>query len=128
MPHQIRPQPGIMDIALYQGGTAKISGRDDALKLSSNENPFGAGELAREAYRRAGHDLHRYPSTDHASLREALAVQYGLDAGRIVCGVGSDEIITFLCCIPSAPWRRGRRPSKHPNRTAPPMLMRCWPP
>jgi len=97
MPHQIRPQPGIMDIALYQGGTAKISGRDDALKLSSNENPFGAGELAREAYRRAGHDLHRYPSTDHASLREALAVQYGLDAGRIVCGVGSDEIITFLC-------------------------------
>ena len=61
------------------------------------KNPFGAGELAREAYRRAGHDLHRYPSTDHASLREALAVQYGLDAGRIVCGVGSDEIITFLC-------------------------------
>ena len=39
MPHQIRPQPGIMDIALYQGGTAKISGRDDALKLSSNEKP-----------------------------------------------------------------------------------------
>jgi len=97
MPHQIRPQPGIMDIALYQGGTAKIAGRDDALKLSSNENPFGAGELAREAYRRAGHDLHRYPSTDHASLRAALAAQYGLDAGRIICGVGSDEVITFLC-------------------------------
>ncbi|NBB97964.1 MAG: histidinol-phosphate transaminase [Alphaproteobacteria bacterium] len=97
MPHQIRPQPGIMDIALYQGGTAKIAGRDDALKLSSNENPFGAGELARAAYRRAGQDLHRYPSTDHASLRAALAAQYGLDAGRIICGVGSDEVITFLC-------------------------------
>ncbi|SUZ31249.1 Histidinol-phosphate aminotransferase [Roseibaca ekhonensis] len=97
MPHQIRPQPGIMDIALYQGGTAKIAGREDALKLSSNENPFGAGELAREAYRRAGHDLHRYPSTDHAGLRAALAASYGLDAARIICGVGSDEVITFLC-------------------------------
>ena len=97
MPHQIRPQPGIMDIALYQGGTAKIAGRDDALKLSSNENPFGAGELARAAYRRAGHDLHRYPPTDHAGLRAALAAQYGLDAERIICGVGSDEVITFLC-------------------------------
>ncbi|WP_296640646.1 histidinol-phosphate transaminase [Roseinatronobacter sp.] len=97
MPHQIRPRPGIMDIALYEGGTAKISGRDDALKLSSNENPFGAGELAREAYRRAGHDLHRYPSTDHAGLRAALAAHYRLDASRIICGVGSDEVITFLC-------------------------------
>lgn len=97
MPHQICPRPGIMDIALYEGGTAKISGRDDALKLSSNENPFGAGELAREAYRRAGHDLHRYPSTNHAGLRAALAAQYGLDASRIICGVGSDEVITFLC-------------------------------
>lgn len=97
MPHQIRPQPGIMDIALYQGGTAKIAGRDDVLKLSSNENPFGAGELAREAYRRAGHDLHRYPSTDHAALRAAIAAQYGLDPARVICGVGSDEIITFLC-------------------------------
>ena len=97
MPHQIRPQPGIMDIALYMGGTAKIAGRDDTLKLSSNENPFGAGQLAREAYRRAGHDLHRYPSTDHAALRAAIAAHHGLDAERIICGVGSDEVITFLC-------------------------------
>ncbi len=97
MPHQIRPQPGIMDIALYQGGTAKIAGREDVVKLSSNENPFGAGELARTAYQRAGLDLHRYPSTDHASLRAAIAACHVLDAERIICGAGSDEIITFLC-------------------------------
>ncbi len=86
-----------MDIALYQGGASAIAGREDALKLSSNENPFGAGDLARAAYLRASHDLHRYPSTDHASLRAALGAQFGLDPGRIVCGVGSDEIITLLC-------------------------------
>ncbi|MDD7971551.1 histidinol-phosphate transaminase [Roseinatronobacter alkalisoli] len=93
----IQPQPGILDIALYQGGTAKIAGRDDAIKLSSNENPFGAGDLARQAYMRAGHELHRYPTTDHAALRAAIASRFGLDAGRIICGAGSDEVITFLC-------------------------------
>ncbi|TVP97116.1 MAG: histidinol-phosphate transaminase [Roseinatronobacter sp.] len=93
----IRPQPGILDIALYQGGTSKIAGRDDVVKLSSNENPFGPGDMARQAYARAGHDLHRYPSTDHASLRAALGAHFGLDAGRIICGAGSDEIISFLC-------------------------------
>lgn len=93
----IQPQPGILDIALYQGGTSKIIGRDDAVKLSSNENPFGAGDMARQAYLRAGHDLHRYPSTDHGPLRAAIAARYGLDAGRIICGAGSDEVISFLC-------------------------------
>lgn len=94
---QIRPQPGIMEIALYQGGSSKIAGRDDVVKLSSNENPFGPGDLARQAFARSGHDLHRYPSTDHAGLRAALAGQFGLDPARIVCGAGSDEIISFLC-------------------------------
>ncbi|MCC5956283.1 MAG: histidinol-phosphate transaminase [Natronohydrobacter sp.] len=97
MHKHIRPQTGIMEIALYQGGTSKIAGRDDVVKLSSNENPFGAGDLARQAYARAGHDLHRYPSTDHACLRAALGARFGLDPARIICGAGSDEIITFLC-------------------------------
>lgn len=97
MTTRIAPQPGIMEIALYQGGSSSIAGRDDVVKLSSNENPFGAGDLARAAYARAGHDLHRYPSTDHAGLRAALAAQFGLDGGRIICGAGSDEIISFLC-------------------------------
>ncbi len=97
MHRHIRPQPGIMEIELYQGGSSKIAGRDDVIKLSSNENPFGPGDLARQAYARAGHDLHRYPSTDHARLRAAIARHFSLDASRIICGAGSDEIITFLC-------------------------------
>ncbi len=97
MSTRIRPQPGIMEIALYKGGSSGIAGRDDVVKLSSNENPFGAGDVARTAYMRAGHDLHRYPATDHAGLRLALGTQFGLDAGRIICGAGSDEIISFLC-------------------------------
>lgn len=95
-PPTIAPQPGIMDIALYQGGAAKVAGVDNVVKLSSNENPFGPSDKAREAVVRAAHQLHRYPNTDHASLRAAIGEVHGLDPDRIICGVGSDEIIHFL--------------------------------
>lgn len=92
----IAPQPGIMEIALYQGGASKVSGIENVVKLSSNENPFGPSDKAREAVVRASHNLHRYPNTDHASLRAAIGEVHGLDPDRIICGVGSDEIIHFL--------------------------------
>lgn len=93
----IRPQPGILDIALYEGGKAHVAGVSNVVKLSSNENPFGASDKAKEAFQRTVHSLHRYPSTDHAELRAAIGEVHGLDPSRIICGVGSDEIITFLC-------------------------------
>lgn len=97
MTDAIRPQPGILDIALYEGGKAHVAGVQNVVKLSSNENPFGASDRAKEAFLRTVHSLHRYPSTDHASLRAAIGEVHGLDPDRIICGVGSDEIITFLC-------------------------------
>lgn len=98
----IRPQPGIMEIALYEGGKAKLEGHAEVLKLSSNENPLGAGPAALEALRglvsgNSGAELHRYPPTDHAGLRQAIAEVHGLDPARVICGVGSDEVIAFLC-------------------------------
>ena len=93
----IQPQPGIMDIALYQGGAAHVAGVSNVVKLSSNENPFGPSPRAIEAVREAAPGLHRYPSTDHAALRAAIGETWGLDPDRVICGVGSDEIIHFLC-------------------------------
>tara|TARA_R110002049_G_scaffold29972_3_gene102064 strand:+ start:12012 stop:13109 length:1098 start_codon:yes stop_codon:yes gene_type:complete len=93
----ITPQPGIMDIDLYQGGAAHVAGLENVVKLSSNENPLGPSPAAVEAYRRAAFDLHRYPSSDHGPLRAAIADVHGLDADRIICGAGSDEVIAFLC-------------------------------
>ena len=94
---KIAPQPGIMEIDLYQGGAAHVAGLDNVVKLSSNENPLGPSPAAIEAYRRAAYDLHRYPSSDHRALRGAIAEVLGLDADRIICGAGSDEVIAFLC-------------------------------
>ena len=93
----IKPQPGIMDIALYEGGKAHVAGVANVVKLSSNENPFGPSDRAKDAFQRSVHQMHRYPSTDHTALRSAIAEVHGLNAARVICGVGSDEIITFLC-------------------------------
>ncbi|WBU60965.1 histidinol-phosphate transaminase [Paracoccus albus] len=91
----ITPQPGIMDISLYVGGAAHVEGRDNVVKLSSNENPYGPSDKAKEAAIRATHQLHRYPNTDHAGLRSAIAETHTLDADRIICGAGSDEVLQF---------------------------------
>ncbi len=100
---KITPQPGIMEIALYEGGKAKIEGREDVLKLSSNENPLGAPPSAQSALAEAARNLHRYPSTDHAELRQAIGEVHGLDPARIICGVGSDEVLQFICQAFSGP-------------------------
>lgn len=91
------PQPGIMEIALYQGGASEIAGQAEPLKLSSNENPFGPSPAAVAAMAGVLAQAHRYPSTDHAALRAAIAGVEGMDPDRIICGVGSDEVLHLLC-------------------------------
>ncbi len=97
-PHPtIVPQPGVLDIAPYVGGESEIPGANRVTKLSSNENPFGPSPRAIEAYREAAGSLAVYPDGGHARLRAAIAEVEGLEADRIICGAGSDEIIAFLC-------------------------------
>ena len=93
----INPQPGIMQIDLYQSGKAVVEGVSDVIKLSSNENPYGPSDAAQKAFTHAAHQLHRYPATDQAPLRAAIGEVHGLDPERIICGAGSDEIISYLC-------------------------------
>ena len=94
---KIKLQPGIDQITLYEGGAASVTGISNVVKLSSNENPFGPSKDAIEAFRRVSHDLHRYPSSDQAVLRTAIAAAHDLEADQIICGVGSDEVLSFLC-------------------------------
>lgn len=97
MTTKIKPRPGVLKISPYKGGASQLDGVVEVIKLSSNENPFGPGEIAKEAFSKSGQRLHRYPPTDHRDLRAAIAEVHGLDIERIICGAGSDEIISFLC-------------------------------
>lgn len=93
---KITPQPGIMEIALYKSGEAVIAGKSEILKLSANESPYGPSDKAKAAFARSAATLHRYPGTDHAELRAAIAEVHGLDPERVICGVGSDEVLQFV--------------------------------
>ncbi len=103
MASSLTPQPGIMDIKLYVGGKSEISGRDDVLKLSSNENPLGPPPAARGAIVKAATATHLYPPTDHASLRAAIGETWNVDPERVICGVGSDEVLQFVTQAYSGP-------------------------
>ena len=90
------PRPGIMDIAPYVGGSHKVEGVDRVIVLSANENPLGPSPKAKEAYAAMADELHRYPEGGAVALRKAIGKRFRLDPDRIVCGAGSDELISLL--------------------------------
>ncbi len=92
------PRPGILDITRYVGGrsTADATPGGRVARLASNESPLGPSPRAVAAYRQAAQSLHHYPDGSASALRAALAAKHGIDAERIVCGNGSDELLTLL--------------------------------
>lgn len=96
MSNRVVPRPGVMDINPYVGGDAKIEGIDRIIKLASNEGAFGPPPGAVKAVANAASQLHRYPDGAAVELREAIGKRFGLDPARIVCGAGSDEILSLL--------------------------------
>lgn len=100
-----RPQPrdAVMQIHAYVAGEAKIPGVNRIIKLSSNEGAFGPPPAAQAAYAKVAADLHRYPDGGSVGLRRALGARWGLDPERIVCGTGSDELISLICHVYGGP-------------------------
>jgi histidinol-phosphate aminotransferase len=89
-------RPGILDIAPYVGGESQVPGVNRIIKLSSNESALGPSPHAVEAFQAMATTMHRYPDGGASDLRTALARHFGLEAERIVCGSGSDELISLL--------------------------------
>jgi histidinol-phosphate aminotransferase len=89
--------PGVMLIKPYVAGGSNLEGQNDIVKLSSNEGAFGPSPKAQAAYAKGVAELHRYPDGSSTALREAIANVHGLHADQVVCGAGSDELISLLC-------------------------------
>ncbi len=90
------PRPGILEIAPYVGGNSELPGIAKPIKLASNESALGPSPRAVAAYQEAAATLHRYPDGSQRRLREAIAKRHGLPVSQIVCGNGSDELLTLL--------------------------------
>ena len=90
------PKPGVLDIEAYVPGEHSLASGVKPIKLSSNETPLGPSPKARAAYIEAAKELELYPDGGATPLRHAIARAYGLSADRIVCGAGSDDLISLL--------------------------------
>jgi len=91
------PQPGILAISPYVPGKSKAAPGMVPIKLSSNESPLGASPKATAAALSVIEGgLEIYPEGSSALLRTALGEVHGLDASRIVCGNGSDDLLHLL--------------------------------
>ena len=91
-----QPRETALNIAPYVPGRASADDGVETIKLSSNENPFGASLLAQQAVKDGARRLAVYPDGPATALRQAIADSHGLDPDRIVCGAGSDEILNLL--------------------------------
>jgi len=90
------PRPGLLDIQPYVGGGHLIADVASIVVLSANESPLGPSPAAIRAYSALAGELHRYPEGGSEDLRAAIAKRFGCAAEHIVCGAGSDELISLL--------------------------------
>ncbi|MEM7779285.1 MAG: histidinol-phosphate transaminase [Pseudomonadota bacterium] len=95
MTTQPSPKPYILGIHAYVPGKATSSDGRPLVKLSANENPLGTSDAALAALAESRAQAATYPDPDSKALRGALAERHGLDAERIVCGTGSDELLNL---------------------------------
>jgi len=70
----------------------------DTVSLDKNENPYDVAPSLKEELRIRLQELsfNRYPDIENRRLREALALEAGLDVENVTVGNGGDEIIQML--------------------------------
>ncbi len=90
------PRPSILEIDPYVPGESRLPAGLKPIKLSSNETPLGPSPKAVAAFKEAAGELERYPDGGATRLRAAIAARHGLNAERIVCGAGSDELLGLI--------------------------------
>lgn len=101
------PRPGILAIDPYVPGKSGAPGLAKVHKLSSNETPLGPSPRAIEAFASVATKLELYPDGSVSRLRSAIASRFGLDASRIVCGNGSDDLLHLLAAAYVGPGDEG---------------------
>ncbi|MCF6322284.1 MAG: histidinol-phosphate transaminase [Rhizobiaceae bacterium] len=90
------PKPGILNIAAYVPGKSAAPAGIKTAKLSSNESPLGPSRSAVDALGALNNNLHEYPDASASQLRQAIADTHGLNADNIICGNGSDDLLSML--------------------------------
>lgn len=92
---------GVRTLSPYQPGKPieelqRELGLEDIVKLASNENPLGPSPAVLDACNKHLQDISRYPDSNGFSLKAALAAKLAIDAGQIVLGCGSNDVLDLI--------------------------------
>lgn len=95
-------RPAILECRPYVAGRPRKSvqqmlGRDDVIKLASNENPLGPSPLALQAVLKVAPEISYYPDDAATELRERIARHWGLTSAHVLVGNGSMQILELIC-------------------------------
>jgi histidinol-phosphate aminotransferase len=96
--------PGVRALQPYQPGkpVAELErehGIRNAVKLASNENPYGPSPRALVAASQALQDISRYPEGSGYLLTERLANMHGVSTECITLGNGSNDVLDLLARV-----------------------------
>jgi histidinol-phosphate aminotransferase len=96
--------PGVRALQPYQPGkpVAELErehGIHNAVKLASNENPYGPSPRAITAASQALQDISRYPEGSGYLLTERLANKHGVSPECITLGNGSNDVLDLVARV-----------------------------
>jgi histidinol-phosphate aminotransferase len=96
--------PGVRGLTPYQPGkpVAELErelGIRNAIKLASNENPYGPSPHALAAAQAALQHIARYPEGSGYQLVERLAALHGVAPGCITLGNGSNDVLDMVARV-----------------------------
>jgi histidinol-phosphate aminotransferase len=75
---------------------AREKGLNTIVKLASNENPLGPSPKAVAAIKAAAEHIHRYVDPSSVSLIEAICKKYKVRHTSVMCGSGTDTILSYI--------------------------------
>jgi histidinol-phosphate aminotransferase len=87
-------------------------GTDGPLRLSSNENPLGPSEAARQAILDGMGEANRYTHGLAGELRARVAAHHGVDEASVVLGNGSTEVLRMAVQAMAGPGGWGLGPAR----------------
>ena len=97
-------RPAIDALAGYTPGEQPKM--NDLVKLNTNENPYPPSPRVAAAIAEfISGGLRRYPDPTADRLRDAVAARYGIKRENVICGNGSDDLLTMIFRAFTAPDR-----------------------
>jgi len=99
---KMKLKPWINELPVYIAGRTieEIKNKfnlTEVYKMASNENIYGPCSQVMEYIKDNLDDINYYPDSDALVIRQAIASKYKIEAGNIIMGNGTDQIIEMIC-------------------------------